>query len=315
MKFLKLISLHLFIISFAFAQSDFKSLNESKFDLGGKRAIQKVYYKMDTNVLTFGIDGELQDELTMSLYLIAEIQKNGSETYTCEKFELKFSDGKIILIPKLNKWNYTYKMGIDEKNQVFGIEHSHFENLLDNEGNPLPAAKSYFIYNSFIDFHGFNNVFSEPVGDGEGIEELQKIGDKIIHEAANTKAPTNLGSNFTEGSYFQNGEITLELMGISAVKNNLCGIIKYDSGESSFKMLMTPAPNIDVTTFGRSHYFGEIYKNLQSGWIEKANMTEIVITETTLPMPPNKINSVVERHIILKQVDQKEFTDLTLHKD
>ncbi len=33
----------------------------------------------------------------------------------------------------------------------------------------------------------------------------------------------------------------------------------------------------------------------------------LVVSETALPMPPNKINSVVERVILVRNVDEKEF--------
>ena len=60
-------------------------------------------------------------------------------------------------------------------------------------------------------------------------------------------------------------------------------------------------------TVGSSHYFGDIYKDLASGWVQKATMTEIVVSETTLPTPPNKFNAVIERLIEIRNVSEKEF--------
>ncbi len=72
-------------------------------------------------------------------------------------------------------------------------------------------------------------------------------------------------------------------------------------------MLMKPMPQLNIRTVGSSHYFGDIYKDLASGWVQKATMTEIVVSETTLPMPPNKVHTVVERLIEIRNVSQKEF--------
>ena len=54
--------------------------------------------------------------------------------------------------------------------------------------------KAYYVYNAFIDFHGFCNVFAEPTTGGKGIQDLKSIGDKIVHAAAFTEPPVNLGS-------------------------------------------------------------------------------------------------------------------------
>ena len=58
--------------------------------------------------------------------------------------------------------------------------------------------------------------------------------------------------------------------------------------------------NMEVTTKGSSHYWGDIYKDLTGGWIQKAVLHEIVISETDVPGLANKINSVIERHINIK---------------
>jgi hypothetical protein len=194
---------------------------------------------------------------------------------------------------------------MDEKGQVFGIDHARFEGLVDETGGAVPVDKAYHVYNAFIDFHAFCNVFAEPVSDGNGIQNLRKVGDRVVHAAAFSDAPTNLGSSFAEGSSFKNGEITLELKGLGLVNGKPCAIVGYDSGASSFKMIMKPMPELEVVTVGSSHYRGHIYKDLEAGWVQKATMTEMVVSETTLPMPPNKLNSVIEREIIILNVSRE----------
>ena len=88
------------------------------------------------------------------------------------------------------------------------------------------------------------------------------------------------------------------MKGLSRVNGKECALVGYDSGQSSFKMMQTT---------GSSHYFGDIYKDLASGSVQKATMTEIVISETTLPEPPNKANAVIERLIEIRNVGPEEF--------
>ena len=83
-------------------------------------------------------------------------------------------------------------------------------------------------------------------------------------------------------------------------------MLEYDSGESSFNMLMTPMPYMEVTTKGSSHYWGDIYKDLATGWIQRANLRELVISETIVP-GMNKINSVIDRSINIKNAKQLNF--------
>ena len=109
------------------------------------------------------------------------------------------------------------------------------------------------------------------------------------------------GSQVAEGSYFRNGEVTLTFKGLSSVKGNNCALLGYDSGQSSFYMLMKPLPAMEVKTKGSSHYWGDIYKDLTSGWIQKATLHEMVVSETEVPGQANKLHTVVERSI---QIDQ-----------
>lgn len=108
---------------------------------------------------------------------------------------------------------YFYREEIDEKKQIFGINHSKLENLKDIIGKPIAQDKSYHIYNTFIDFHSFCNVFADRTTDGNGIQDLRKIGQKIIHSAAFSEPPTNLGKNFAEGLFLKMVKLLLNLRG------------------------------------------------------------------------------------------------------
>jgi hypothetical protein len=52
---------------------------------------------------------------------------------------------------------------------------------------------------------------------------------------------------------------------------------------------------------------GDIYKDLLTNWVQKATMTELVVSEVTLPMPPNKINAIIERNIVIRNIGKDEF--------
>ena len=117
-------------------------------------------------------------------------------------------------------------------------------------------------------------MFAESTTEGNGIQNLKKIGQKIVHAAAFSEPPVNLGSNVSEGSFFKNGEITLEFKGLSVVNDRQCALLEYDSGESSFKIIMEPMPNMEIQTVGSSHYQGDIYKDLATNWVQKITMNE-----------------------------------------
>ncbi len=300
----------LFFLS-ATGRENGNSLFNNTFDLSIEKVQEKQYFIMESWLKNFSADGSLQGTDIFALQLKYEPNVNDPSQkghYTCVNFSISYGDTKKISIPALKNWNYVFNDSSEgRQNYVFGIDHSRFENLQDSEGRALSFDKSYHVYNAFIDFHAFCNVFADPVGMDNGIEDLKQIGQKIIHAAANTQAPTNLGSHIAEGSYFKNGKITLELKGVSKFNDKTCALIGFDSGESSFKMIMHPVPQMEVITTGRSRYRGDIYKDTESGWVQKVVFNEAVISETVLPVPPNQIHSVTERDIVITNVSRETF--------
>ena len=287
------------------------SILDKVFDLAGEHSQETQYFLMESKLITYALDGRRigTDIFRLRLKCVpAKIAGKGGDEYTCVRFTSQQGDALEKTIPALENWRYVFKQaGIDEKGQVFGIDHSKFENLVDSDGNTLPTDKAYHVYNAFIDFHSFCNVFADSTLAGNGIQDLEKIGQKIVHAAAFSEPPVNLGSNVSQGSFFKNGEITLAFKGLSVVNGRHCALIEYDSGESSFKMFMKLTPSMEIQTVGSSHYKGDIYKDLETNWVQKVTMNEVVVSETTLPMPPNKINAVIERNIVIRNVSEKEF--------
>ncbi len=284
-------------------------LLKQEFQLAGQKSSETQYYRMETRVVSYAPDGKRSGAVTYRLKLKCVPGKDGEE-YTSKEFTLQKDDTPPVTIPALAGWTYLFKRtesGLDEQGQIFGIDHSKFDSLTDSAGKVLPPDKAYAVYNTFIDFHSFCNVLAEQTTEGKGIQDLKKIGQKIVHAAAFSEPPVNLGRNIKEGSTFKNGEVTLEFKGLSLVDGICCALLGFDSGESSFKMIMQPAPEMEINVVGGSHYQGDIYIDLESRWVRRVSMTEMVVIEVQLPMPPNKVNSVVERISTIHAVSKEEF--------
>jgi hypothetical protein len=301
----------LFLSNIAAAQSPRLDHLDKEFNLAGAHSQQTQYFMMESKLIIYALDGKRLGTDIYRLHLKcvpAQLAKTAGDEYTCSRFTVQQGEAAETAIPALVNWTYVFKgTEPDEKGQVLGIDHSKFVNLVDAEGKALPTDKTYHVYNAFIDFHAFCNVFADPTPSGNGIQNLKKIGQKIVHVAAFSEPPVNLGDNILAGSFFKNGEITLEFKGVSVVNGKSCALLAYDSGESSFKMLTRLTPEMEIRTIGSSHYFGDIYKDLATQWVQKVTMAELVVSETTLPMPLNKINSVIERNIVIWNVSEDEF--------
>ena len=315
----KAIRLQLIIILLLFFGSTHSSIAQientlsGEFNLAGKRTNETQYFIFHTTFLNYQADGTRTGKDDLKLYLkCAPVQESGRDLfkYTCEKFVIQSGESEEVTIPSLKGWSYILKVdstGMDTNGQVLGIPHNKFENLVDNLGSPVSQGVSYWVYNSFIDFHAFCDIFAEPMPGGNGIQKLTRLNQSIIHEIANSEAPVNLGSNVADGSFFKNGEITLSFTGLGFVNDATCALVNFDSGESSFKMKMIPAPGMEVNTVGSSHYKGMLFINTKTFWVEKVVMDEFVLSETQIPASPNKINSAVERNTLIKNVSESEF--------
>ncbi len=291
--------------------SNAKKILRQEYNVAPVHAKDTQYYEMESKLQNHALDGTPQGLDVYRLYLrcVPSPDASKGDEYTCLRFTVQINNSPEVLIPSLTNWKYYFLLtanGKDEKGQVFGIDHGKFEKLIDANGKMIPVGNVYHVYNAFIDFHSMS-VFSERTMGGNGAQDLKHIGDKIVHPTSFSKAPVNLGNQVAEGSYFKNGEVTLAFKGLSLVNAKTCALLEYDSGESSFNMVVKPLENMEVTTKGSSHYWGDIYKDLSSGWIQKATLHEMVISETTVPGQTNKINGVVERSINIKNVKQPMF--------
>ncbi len=289
----------------------YKSVLGQTFELAGKRSQETQQFQMESRLIHYALDGTRvsTDVYKLRLKCVpARLSGKSGDEYTCLDFTLKMGDAPEISIPALKGWSYIFNIiptNLDKKGQVFGIEHAKFENLKDANGKAIPKANAYHVYNAFIDFHAFCNVFAERIPGGRGIQDLRKIGQRIVHASAFSEPPVDVGSNVAKGSFFKNGEITLEFKGLCLVDNAPCAIVTVDSGQSSFKMIMNPAPNMEERSVGSSHYKGDIYIDLATKWVRKVTFDELVITESAMPATQKKKNEVVERNITIRSVKDK----------
>jgi hypothetical protein len=283
------------------------------FDLAAGRTEAVQYFLMETQFVHIGFDGKRTGTETYILKLKcvpAVLSGKGGEEYTCAAFQYRLNDGDTLSIPALAGWSYVFVAkpeGKDEKGQVFGIPHGKFDDLADSRGGKFPVGIAYSVYNNFIDFHGFNDVFSRPAAGGRGIQDLKTIGQRVIHAAAFSEPPVNLGARIKEGSVFRNGEVSLEFKGLSIVDGAACALVGYDSGESTLKMIMPLGPDKDMVTVGGSEYKGDLYIDLATRWVRKVTVDEFVVTETRLPGPAPKVDSYTVRHLLLRLVRRQEF--------
>ncbi|PWU04077.1 MAG: hypothetical protein C5B52_02080 [Bacteroidetes bacterium] len=280
-------------------ENDFSYLDR-QYDLAKPHDSKTHYFLMQSDMLIYSPDGKRQDSTTFILYMRCDPAQKPDEAdmYTCLKYVIRKSDKDTVSIPSLAGWKYPFipEDSNSPTRTVLGIPHEPFEKLNDSRGKPLSPEISYFVYNTFVDFHTMN-VFADKTKSGPGIQNLHQLGDIIVHGSAFSEPPVDLGKDVAKGSFFKNGKITLEFKGIGSIDKNPCAILGYDSGESSFVMLMTPMPNFQIKTTGSSHYWGDIYKSLHDGWIRNASLHEIVVSETELPGNGQKIHSIIERQI------------------
>jgi len=289
---------------------------QREYDLAEERSLEARYYHMETKVVYFEEDGTRQPPFTFRLHLTcapAGRSPQDGYKYTCAKVTYQKGDGAEVRIPSLDGWSYLFKRtkngGFDQGGVVLGIDHGKFQGLKDSNGNALPPEMAYMIYNMFIDFHAFCNDFAQRTASGKGIQDLKRIGQKIVHAAAFSEPSTELSDNIEEGSKFVNGEVTLEFKGLSVVEGVPCALVGFDSGDSSFVMLVKPTPDLEVKTVGASHYWGDLYIELESRWVRKVTMGELVVCKVNMG-GHKSVNSVVERSTTIRAVEKSKFQQL-----
>jgi hypothetical protein len=275
-------------------------------DLSAERKRETMYFRMDTQYIHLGFNGKrtATETYILKLRCIPDTPPGKHEDqYTCSEFMLQVNNGPAATIPALKDWTY----GFNPTLPLFGIPQSTFENMTDSLGNSLHFSIRYGVYDNFLDFHMLNDLFARPMIYGHGIQDIKTIGQKVVHAASFIEAPVKMGTEFKPGSTFRNGEVTLELKGISIVDGAPCALVGYDSGESILKMIMPLAKDQESITEGGSEYKGDIYIDLATRWVRKIKLDEFVVTQTTVPDSAKTIDGYTVRHIVVRLIGPDEF--------
>jgi len=283
------------------------------FDLSIERTPEVHYFHMQTEFIHLGFNGRRTGIETYLLRLScvpAAVSGKRLDEYVCREFGLKLGESVITTLPALRLFTYQFDQmsGVLSKGPMFGIPQEPFVGMKDSQGNSLPSDICYATYNNFVDFHALVDVFSRPMKYVKGIEQLKSIGDRFVHPGAFNEAPVSVDGVVRAGSVFRNGELTLELKGISLIDDRPCALVNYDSGESTLRMSFIQGDNReDVTMDGGSEYTGDIYIDLANGWVRKVTLNESVVTETYTASRPTRIPGYTARHILLRLISQQEF--------
>lgn len=255
-------------------------------------------YLSSTDFITYAPDGTISMKENLSMKVTISRDTEGVQSLKCLEFQHTTPDGMTHTIPALSGWSH--KLSKEETPEVLGIHHGDFAALKYENGDILPPDVGYRVYNTFVDFYAFNNVFAENAEGSldRSIGALKTPGQIIEHYSANSKPPVNLGDAVKEGSYFQNGNVTMQFKGWSKVNDTACILVGFDSGDSSLMMLMEPAPGTPLRMKGGSHYWGELYINNNTLWVEESSFREIILSEMKFgDNPPMSTVGVRDGHI------------------
>jgi len=267
-------------------------------------------YRMTTEYVSIEPDGRRGSPDVHDVWIQYAPEPGGDGKVTCRRFTFRAGDSAAVTIPALGGWSYRFRRtttGLDERGWIFGIDQTKFARLADERGAVLPQAVAYCMFNAFVDFHSFCQVFAERTSEGGGIQDLHRIGQVIEHAATRTVAPVSLDGFAEKGSAFRLGKVTLELKGLSLVDGRRCALVGYDSGDASLTMTVKPAPRVRLDVRGSSHFFGDLHVDLASQTVRKATLAEFVVQETSGTVLPQKIETVVERKILLRVLSKEEF--------
>jgi len=277
--------------SIAIAQGS--SAGSDATDLSTPRSVGTKSYQFVTAYLSYAPDGSRLGTEETRMECDVTIGMDHRQQLTCHRFELTDNDGVTKRVPGLEGWENVMD---GQAAEVLGIAHADFQGLTTDDGQPLSPDVAYRVYNTFVDFYAFNNVFAQPVPPetGRSIADLTSMGVEIEHYSAYSEPPVDLGESVKKGSYFRNGRVTLEWLGNGMVETQTCALVAFDSGESCFQMLMEPAPGYAMDVKGGSHYWGTLFINLDDYWLEKATFREFVMTRMAMGDEP-PMSALIQR--------------------
>ncbi len=288
--------------------ADWAAVNlRGPFDFSFERRRVAQDFRMQTKYVHFQPNGRRvgTESYALNLHYDPKASQAGNfDQYTVSELQLQTNDSSPVTIPQLRNWTYTFNPTLsgDERGPLWGISQEKFVNLTDDQEKALPFSIRYASYVNFIDFHSFNDIFTRPMKLGKGIQDLKEIGQRIVHPASFIEASVKFVNEIKPGSTFQNGEVSLELKGVSVVDGAPCALVGYDAGDSKVKMIIPDPSGKESVTEGVDQYKGDIYIDLVTLGVRKATLDEHMVQETSTQGSPSRINEYTVRHILLRSV-------------
>lgn len=307
------IGLFVFRPDVARAQSGEYAVLSREYSFAPGRAADTQYYIMHADMTMYAANGEQAGNLSRIMFVTAEPAGATPEDgyyYTCRKFALIDNGAPAVTIPALENWRYLSTasfVGVDDQQQIFGIDQGKFASLIDSYGVPIQPDMAYNIYDVFIDFHSIVSMYAEPVDGSAGIGDLTGIGQTVTLAASGIEAPLHFGDLFADGSHSRNGTMSLQFKGLSAMGDAACALIAYDTGEGSLTMIMSPAPDMTLENTGVFRNTGEIWRDLDSQCVLKAAEEGMVITEMFIPWSGETVHTIALRSTLIENVPQARF--------
>lgn len=289
-----LVGLLSFIVSFTVAEAQPADmvLDDRAVNLAGERTPGTMHYEFSTDYLTYAPDGSLISTEQAVVVLKIDVDETGRQTLTTQEFVLIDEDGAKTSLPRLAGWQNVLDLHSDE---LLGVPQAAFAGLQTETGELLAPEITHRVYNTYVDFYTFHNIFARPFpAEGDDVGDLTSIGQVIEHYSAYSRPAVSLGETVSEGSYFQNGRVTLEWKGMSRVDGNASALVGFDSGESSFQMALQPAPGMEMTVNGGSQYWGDLHINAETLWLAKGTFIEVVLARVQMGDDP-PMDSVIKR--------------------
>jgi hypothetical protein len=286
------------------------------YELVGERSRETHYYIVQSELATHSSKGTLKNTDVYREYLKVEPGDRSAgeaDHFTCKKFSIKRGDAPEVTIPSLAGFYYDVNKdfldanGIDENDELYSVPEETFEDLVDDSGAKLPFEVGYQVYSAFYYYHSYTD-YAEPNTRGIGIQDLEKIGDRVVVEGSFSESPLP-GKLAKEGSFWKNGEITLGFNGLSIVDGKSCAVLGLDSGVCHWNMPMTYMPVMNLKTVGVSNYQADIYLDLETKWVRKLDMVLFEITSTTMwGIPVEK--SIPVTKLTIKALTKDEFDQM-----
>ena len=293
--------------------SGIPDLLKQEYDLVGERSMEPHYYIVQSELATHSSKGVLKSTDVYREHLKVEPGNRSAgdaDRLTCKKFSVKRGDVPEVTIPSLEGFSYNVNKdlldanGIDENGELYSVPEETFEGLEDDSGAQLPFEVGYQVYSAFYYYHSYTD-YAEPTSQGVGIQDLKRIGDRVIVEGAFAESPLP-GKLAKDSSFWKNGEITLAFNGLSIVDGRPCAILGLDSGVCHWSMPMTYMPVMRLKTVGVSNYQADIYLDLESKWVRKLDMVLFETTTTTMwGIPVEK--SIPVTNLTIRAVNKAEI--------